>query len=402
MSLALSFSALALALLQLPGALAQATGTWTKVSLPGTRCLDGSPGAYYLRPPTAPGPGPPAFLIFHEGGGWCGSDDNCYARSLTDLGSSKNYPDVPPNAWPPGCEAPGLFALPAFANAHIAYAKYCTGDSWTGSQATPAAFNGSSIYYQGRAMLDGLFTSLLARGLASASAVLYSGCSAGALTALSHVDYLATLLPPGLPLLGLADAMFALHAPAYPGPPATTYLSGLFDWGFTAWNASGSVQAGCLAHYGVARGSECLYGAQVAPFVRTPLLIVQSRYDTWQGISIVGVNATACPATVAPNGSITLCLPQYSALAAYWEAYGAQLAGALAALPARHGAFLTNCPTHCQTGYGWPNPSGSGAGAGTLAQAFAAWWPAAVAHGQEPGWAAPRFLAGPSDGCVRG
>lgn len=38
-------------------------------------------------------------MIFFEGGGWCGDVDlqstveNCYQRSLTDLGSSKKYPD---------------------------------------------------------------------------------------------------------------------------------------------------------------------------------------------------------------------------------------------------------------------------------------------------------------------
>jgi hypothetical protein len=378
-------------------------GNWSKITLPLTRCLDGTEGAYYLRPPLLPASpaAPPAWLVFHEGGGWCSGDANCYARSLTDLGSSKAYPDVPPGAWPPGCEAPGLFARPEFQGAYIVYAKYCTGDSWTGDNATQRLYNGTALYYQGARMLRALFASLLQRGLGAASAVLYSGCSAGALTALSHLDYLATLLPPATPLLGLADAMFALHAPAWPGGSATTYLSGMLAWGFQAWNSSAAVNQGCLAHYGLARGSECLYGANVAPFVQAPLLIVQSKYDTWQEVSIMGLNSTACPATVQPaTGAITLCLPPFAAQGAFWEAYGATLAAALAALPPRHGAFLTNCPIHCQTGSGWGDPS---AGLeGTLGQAFGAWWPAAVAHGREPGWAAPRYVAGPADGCLQG
>lgn len=57
-------------------------------------CLDGTkPGFYFFK-----GTQSNKWVIFFEGGGWCGLDDpnstlaDCYARSQTDLGSSKNYP----------------------------------------------------------------------------------------------------------------------------------------------------------------------------------------------------------------------------------------------------------------------------------------------------------------------
>jgi len=59
-------------------------------------CLDGSPGAYYISEGT--GDNRNKMLIYFEGGAWCGGSDlagtleSCYQRSLTDLGSSKNYP----------------------------------------------------------------------------------------------------------------------------------------------------------------------------------------------------------------------------------------------------------------------------------------------------------------------
>ena len=53
-----------------------------------------------------------------EGGGWCGSDGNCYQRSLTDLGSSTKYPAVMG-----GAEGGGLYAQ--FATFNIVYMKYC-------------------------------------------------------------------------------------------------------------------------------------------------------------------------------------------------------------------------------------------------------------------------------------
>ena len=63
--------------------------SWAKVLLTnaaarGAVCLDGTPGGYYIRR------GDPArWLIFHQGGGWCSSDDSCADRAQTDLGSSK-------------------------------------------------------------------------------------------------------------------------------------------------------------------------------------------------------------------------------------------------------------------------------------------------------------------------
>jgi hypothetical protein len=233
---------------------AQQYGNWTKHMLPGPgRCLDGTPGAYYLRPPLTPQAFPTkTFVIYHEGGGWCASDENCYERAQGDLGSSKNYPDLPPNRLPDtaGYEGADLFASRFFANATIAYAKYCDGGSWASFNTTPTYFNSTRIYYMGRPMLDALFADLLEnRGLATAAAVLYSGCSAGGLTAYMHLDYLRTLLSPSTVLLGLADAMFALHVPSYPGLPGnSTYLEGMMNHCFFNKNASASVNQACLTN----------------------------------------------------------------------------------------------------------------------------------------------------------
>ena len=59
---------------------------------PKARCLDGSPPALYIHQ----GNDPNKFIIFFNGGGSCiGASisdviENCYQRSKTDLGSSKN------------------------------------------------------------------------------------------------------------------------------------------------------------------------------------------------------------------------------------------------------------------------------------------------------------------------
>ncbi len=95
-----------------------------------------------------------------------------------------------------------------------------------------------------------------------------------------------------------------------------------------------------------------------------------------------------------------MCPPDMQQQEAFWRAYADTLAARVAALPPRHGAHLTNCPAHCQTGAGYGDPS-TGAVA-TLGQAVDRWWPDALAHGGQPGWAAPRFVALDADECVRG
>eukprot|EP01079_Euglenida_sp_SAG-EU17-18_P008823 gene8823-8003_t len=84
-------------------------GTWTRYLLTeaaaaaGAVCLDGSPGGYYLRSPLPGAPaGPARWVVFHEGGGWCGSDAGCAQRANTSLGSSTFWPEVPPGTLPPG------------------------------------------------------------------------------------------------------------------------------------------------------------------------------------------------------------------------------------------------------------------------------------------------------------
>ncbi len=56
----------------------------------GSRCLDGSPFGYYYKQASAANA--TKFLIELQGGGWCYGLADCYARSLTTLGSSKEWP----------------------------------------------------------------------------------------------------------------------------------------------------------------------------------------------------------------------------------------------------------------------------------------------------------------------
>eukprot|EP00729_Bicosta_minor_P026260 gene26260-1443_t len=140
-----------------------APSPWTKVLLTdavarGAVCLDGSPGGYYIKFPP-----------------------NQETNNL-----NKKWGD-----W--------LFGNEPFVSDHvIVYAKYCDGGSWTGENFTETIVNGKQIYY---------------RGLVAADTVVYSGCSAGALTTYAHLDYVHEKMVkanPAVTVVGLADAMFSL------------------------------------------------------------------------------------------------------------------------------------------------------------------------------------------------
>ena len=86
--------------------------------------------------------------------------------------------------------------------------RYCDGGSWTGNAATPANSSfGKPVFYRGRRLLDAMLADWRGRGLAQANELLYAGCSAGALTAYLHADYVASRLPASVKVRALGDAM---------------------------------------------------------------------------------------------------------------------------------------------------------------------------------------------------
>jgi hypothetical protein len=195
--------------------------TWTRVFLTeaatkGAVCIDGSPGAYYIRTVNAAGQpaDPTKWVIFMEGGGWTSSLSGSVRRAKTDLGSSKGYP-----AHIGGMEGDGMFEAPPFDTHTIVYAKYCDGGSWTGAITNPpinvTVRPGDppfTLYFRGRGLFDGLFDDLLEkRGLNNAKQLLYAGCSAGGLTTYIHADAVTATMKaraPGAKVVAVADAMY--------------------------------------------------------------------------------------------------------------------------------------------------------------------------------------------------
>ena len=84
----------------------------------------------------------------------------------------------------------------------------------------------------------------------------------------------------------------------------------------------------------------------------------------------------------------------------FWVQYGDDMVTALqTSVPRHHAAFLTNCPTHCQTsGAEWRHPAFPGT---RLDAAVKQWYAEAMAQGVgNASWVAPRWIARDGDKCV--
>jgi len=94
------------------------------------RCLDGSPPAYYIR--KGYGEGRDKWIVFFEGGGWCYDLEQCYLRSKTILGSSKDYYAELPNDELKFYLSSNELVNPMMYNWNTVLVKYCDGSSYAG------------------------------------------------------------------------------------------------------------------------------------------------------------------------------------------------------------------------------------------------------------------------------
>ena len=210
----------------------------------GAVCLDGSPGGGYIRKGD-----PKKWIIFHQGGGWCGSDADCAQRancshntpgcimggSCCALGSSTVWGPTYTDAY----EASQIFADPAFQDYTAVYAMYCDGGSWTGNAESPVVVNGKKVWYRGRRLLDALLDYMLDQGLKTATELMFGGCSAGGLTCYLHADYVASRMPKGVQTRAICDAMFSANVPHYDG--AVGFPANM-QWGYTVCNSLGTLR----------------------------------------------------------------------------------------------------------------------------------------------------------------
>jgi len=344
----------------------------------GAACLDGSPGAYYMR--KGVGSGVSKWYIHHMGGGWCESLDDCHRRSFQQTGTSKHY--GPTNAMGSGYFSPLPSENPMMYNWNIVYLMYCDGGSFSGDNATVVVHKGRPLHFRGKRIREAAYASLLkTKKLNSATDVVISGCSAGGLATYLHVDQWCDALAadaPAAKCVGMPDSGFFLDYQSPKVGPAdgardiarqsprevpreilreaaperetasrqldtartqvqvgTTiagkYHSGL-RWAFEMFNATSGVNQDCItAHASGGAWPDdptylCFFAEHTVPYTHTPIFALQSEYDSWQQMYVVAKGESV--QTLGDN--ITRLM--------YANSLGPHR---------QNGAFLDSCSHHC-------------------------------------------------------
>ena len=276
------------------------------------------PGLYYF----SPGAASEKFFIFHEGGGFCGSDFECLDRSHNWLGSSR---------W--DAETLDLEALgnlkfsrlakenPLMYNWNHIYVRYCDGGYYSGYRDKPISVNGREVFFSGGYITEALFQDLQRFGFKIASDVVLSGCSAGAIRIFGHLDTLrdyTTAAAVSSRVVGLADSGFYMDLEIF--TPLKRYV-------VKEMNGSHFLSARCKSdHFGVEE--KCLVGSVASSYLQTPLFAFQSRFD---------LDQRSCEMEKWCSLS-DRCI----------ESYGRNLTRSMKrSLQHPHGYFLDSCERHC-------------------------------------------------------
>ena len=360
-------------------------------------CLDSSPPGVYLRESNPGGP----WIISTAGGGWCYNESDCYARSLTPLGSSATWPATQEGS---GLESDDCSAdaNPTFCLFNVALIPYCDGDSQLGSRSDPILYTNAStgavtrLWARGANIHAAVMDYLLsATSLPRAREVLVDGCSAGGHSAFHHLDSIGDLLP-GADVRAVGDAGFFFDAQIATGgrydyAPGQFYYRSLLQYYFALHNASAGVSRACLAAKPPQSAWECATSLEALRWSARPAFVLQSGYDAYQMTNhfappwLPGVD----PAWAACTANASACWPeQVDYLAAAWVGpYRGALAVAGVLGPrltphGPHGLFLHSCLTHCQVASAHAIVIGNT----SMYGAISAWWARARGPGADYAW----------------
>ncbi|PWA92030.1 protein kinase superfamily protein [Artemisia annua] len=324
----------------------------------GAACLDGSPPAYQFD--AGSGDGVNNWLLHIQGGGWCYSVNDCRTRTYNKYGSSKNMKSSDYNFT--GILSNKQALNPNFYNWNRVAIRYCDGSSFTGDieevdpvsytclvvrklmvltcsnkQPHDFVFKATNLHFRGARVFDVIIQELLGKGMKSASKftknqsrcgqALLSGSSAGGLASLLHCDKFRAFFPTSTQVKCLSDAGYFAHVnklcchicmcspeniyPRYYKPKANESLNlnrkdlsgeykfeGYYDQVVNLHGSSKHLNQECISKM---KHSLCFYPQYAIPYVKTPIFLLHSTYDTFQVQNIL-----ASP-QADPNGLFTKC-----------------------------------------------------------------------------------------------
>ncbi|CAM6123171.1 unnamed protein product [Calypogeia fissa] len=341
----------------------------------GAVCIDGSPPAYFLN--RGSGDGANNWLVFHEGGNWCPTPEECYDRAFTELGSSTKMVL--------GERTGGILNSspvdnPDFYNWNKVFVKYCDGACFTGDVSIPvevglnatrlidSAAPVAKIFLRGQRIWEALMRELMEKGMKNAEMAILAGCSAGGLTAILHCDQFHDLMPETTRVKCFSDGGFFIDIPDITGAHT---LEDTFAEVVQLHNSAEDLPKYCTSEMEATR---CFFPEHIISGLRTPLFMLNAAYDTVQ------MDEVLVPPSADPNGIWDDCREYLSSCSRdqlkVLDGLRSSLLEKLQPLLERekHGAVIDSCCVHCQAHHDtWngPRPKFDNK---TLAQVFADWY----------------------------
>jgi hypothetical protein len=272
---------LAPALLAVPGAGAQTSTTLTRQVIdpqeyPVARCNNGNAATFYFRP--AARADRDKWVIHLDGAGSCNDAASCERRALGDPFSISAL-GLPATMTARGILSPDRSVNPDFAGYNHVFAHYCTSDLWVGDSQRRV---GNAVWqFRGRPVFDAMIDQLARRSIGDAATldtateILLTGSSAGAIGVASHLDRVAVRFPKAR-VRGVADSGWVPVAVA----PFTEAALGGLPWvtspidSVKLWNARPS--GFCVD---ASDAASCLNLEVAFRHIRTPMFVYASEND---------------------------------------------------------------------------------------------------------------------------
>jgi len=271
--------------------------------------------------------------------------------------------------------------------------KYCDGTSFTSNRLLPATFNGTRLWFRGRPILQAVLKDIQSLGFGQATAVLLSGCSAGGLSTFHAADWIYSQLPSSVKKYGAlpVSGYFLLHnnvgnTPVYPSEMQTIYYLG---------NCSYGISSACQQAMG-ANAWQCIFAQNVYPYIKSPIFISNSMFDSWQIICILtsepdhsltgdGNCSSAAGWQNCPFGSQQCQASQWGVLNSYAGSFISTLNSTANAHRAGNGGFIDSCLNHCEAvySYSW---NGYKIGGVSMNQAASNWWTSLGSSSSQNNW----------------
>lgn len=252
----------------------------------GAFCLDGSPPGYYIRYGKSPNIN--KWIIYLPGGAWCTSEEECYSRSFTDLGSSMDAPALSAFG---GILSASETDNPDFHKWNMVKLIYCDGSSYLGNRSRTVEYKSKPIYLRGFPVFVALIDHLIKHtDLSSADNVILAGTSAGGIGALVNGDFLRDKLSSVESLHVLLDGAMFPDQPSYSGEHV---MANLLKKTFYFHNIKDSVSIkDCTSELDISEQWKCLQPNYYYKHVYTPAFFIQSLHDTWFSAHALGVQCS--------------------------------------------------------------------------------------------------------------